>query len=61
MSNDSECAVAIAMSEYKSVLIAEFDSCFVCINVFGGTGAGITIVDLEELANSFDYSVLAKK
>jgi len=61
ITTDSECAVAIAMSEYKSVLIAEFDSCFVCINVFGGTGAGITIADLEELANSFDYSVLATK
>ncbi len=51
----------MAISEYKSVLIVDFDSCFMCINVFGGKGTGITTGDLEELVNSFDYSVLNVK
>lgn len=58
---DSGVEIAAAMSEYKSVLITEFDSCFVCINVMGGTDMGITFEDLEDLANTFDFSVLEMK
>lgn len=49
-----------ALAEYQSVLMAEFDSCFVSINVLGGTDMGITYADLEDLANTFDFSVLQK-
>ncbi len=54
---DSGVEIAAAISEYKSVLIAELDSCFICINVLGGTDMGITFSDLEALANTFDFSV----
>lgn len=47
-----------AISGYKSVLIGEFDSCFVTINVMGGADEGITFDDLEDLANTFDFSVI---
>lgn len=53
--------IVAALSEYKSVLITEFDSCFVCINVLGGTDIGMTFSDLEALANTFDFSVLEMK
>lgn len=58
---DSGVEIVAAMSEYKSVLITELDSCFVCINVLGGTGMGITFDDLEALADTFDFSVLEMK
>jgi len=55
---DSGVELAAAMSEYKSVLITEFDSCFVCINVMGGTDMGITFDDLKDLANTYNFSVI---
>ncbi len=55
---DSGVELTAAISEYKSVIIAEFDSCFVTINVMGGTDIGITFDDLKDLANTFDFSVL---
>lgn len=55
---DSGVELAAALSEYKSVLVTELDSCFVCINVMGGAAAGITFDDLEALANTFDFSVI---
>lgn len=55
---DSGVELAAAISEYKSVLITELDSCFVNINVLGGTDMGITFDDLKDLANTFDFSVI---
>ena len=55
---ESGIELVAAISGYKSVLIAEFDSCFVTINVMGGTDEGITFDDLEDLANTFDFSVI---
>lgn len=55
---DSGVNLVAAISEYKSVLITEFDSCFVTINVMGGTDMGITFDDLKDLANTFDFSVI---
>ncbi len=55
---DSGVELTAALSEYKSVLIKEFDSCFVSINVMGGTAEGITFDDLKDLANTFDFSVI---
>jgi|GEM_PF-666791 len=56
---DSGLELSAALSEYKSVLLAEFDSCFVCVNVMGGSDRGITFEDLKDLANTFDFSVIA--
>jgi len=58
LTTDSGVELAAAISEYQSVLFAEFDSCFVSINVMGGTDEGITFDDLEDLANTFDFSVI---
>ncbi len=55
---DSGVELTAAISEYKSVIIAEFDSCFVTINVMGGTDIGITFDDLKDLANTFDFYVI---
>ena len=55
---DSGVELAAAIAEYKSVLITELDSCFVSINVLGGTDMGITFDDLKDLANTFDFSVI---
>ncbi len=55
---DSGVEIAAAISEDKAVLITEFDSCFVTINVMGGTDRGITFDDLKDLANTFDFSAI---
>ncbi len=55
---DSGVQLIAALSEQQAVLIAEFDSCFICINVMGGTEEGITFDDLKDLANTFDFSVI---
>lgn len=48
------------LSEYKAVMIAEFDACLVSINVMNGTDVGLTFDDLKDLANTFDFSVIQK-
>ena len=61
LTTDSGVQLVAAISEYKSVLITEFDSCFVSINVMGGTDIGITFDDLKDLANTFDFSVIESR
>lgn len=58
LATDSGINLVAAISEYKSVLITEFESCYVHINVMGGTDMGITFDDLKDLANTFDFSVI---
>lgn len=55
---DSGVELAAGLSEYKAVLIGEFDDCFISINVMDGTSMGITFDDLKDLANTFDISVI---
>lgn len=62
---DCGITVRLAMSPYKSLVIADMDSSFVTINVLAGTEHGflddagkITASDLELFANSFDYTLL---
>lgn len=55
---DSGIALAAGLSEYKAVLITEFDSCIISINVMDGTNMGITFDDLKDLANTFDFSAI---
>lgn len=50
---------AATLAEHHSLLMAEFDTCFVRINVMGGTDVGITFDDLQDLLNTFDFSVIA--
>lgn len=62
---DSGITVRLAMSPYKSLVIADMEESFVTINVLAGTDYGfldeagkITAFDLELFANSFDYTLL---
>lgn len=62
---DCGITVRLAMSPYKSLVIADMDSSFITINVLAGTEHGflddagkITASDLELFANSFDYTLL---
>ncbi len=55
---DSGIELAAGVSAEKAVLVAEFDSCFISINVMGGTELGITFDDLKDLANTFDLNVV---
>lgn len=55
--------VSLALSESKSLVIADLKKSYVIINVLSGTGEndalvsrGITDEDLQEFADSFDYS-----
>lgn len=55
---DSGIELAAGLTEDKAVLVTEFDSCFISINVMGGTDMGITFDDLKDLANTFDFNVV---
>ena len=47
----------LSMSPYKSLVTVESDTAFVTINVLAGSNA-ISAAELEEFADSFDYSLL---
>lgn len=57
---DGGYSVLIALSDFKAVVLTENENFFICINVLGGSASGLAFSDLEELVDSFDYSVLAK-
>ena len=58
--------VLLALGEYKSLIFADLEDCFVAVNVLSGTetpgddvfGGPMTADMLEKLADSFDFSVL---
>lgn len=58
LATDSGIQFLAGLSEQHAVLIAEFDSCFISINVMSGTEMGITFDDLKDLVNTFDFSVI---
>ena len=53
----TECGVPVllALGEYKSLIFADLEDCFIAVNVLSGSE---TPERLEELADSFDFSVL---
>lgn len=57
---DSGVAFAVAVSDEHSVLITELNSCYVFINVMGGSDQGITFDDMKDLANTFDFHAIEK-
>ena len=50
--------VSLSVCPYKSLIIADTDTAFVTVNVLAGSDDGITRDNLEELADSFDFSLL---
>ncbi len=52
-------SVTLAMSGYKSVIMADLGSCFVFVNLLGGTDTGLTRSDVEAAVLCLDLDVLA--
>lgn len=51
-------AVRLALGPDKGLLIADLEDSFVTVNVLLGSSGGLTAANLEELADSFDFTVL---
>lgn len=50
--------VVLALSAGKSLIFADFDQCFVLLNILGGSENGITEEILKEIADEIDFAVL---
>ena len=50
--------VMLAVSPTKGLIIADFEECFITVNVLGSYGVDITEEHLKYIADSIDYSVL---
>ncbi len=61
ITTDSDVSVIAALSEHKALLLKEYDSCVVRVNVLGGIADGISFDTLKELANAFNFTVIETK
>lgn len=52
--------VLIALSPYKGLIFADFEECFVAVNVLAGSNEGLTEKNLQELADKIDFEVLKR-
>lgn len=50
--------VVLALSAGKSLIFADFDQCFILLNILGGSENGITEEVLKEIADEIDFTVL---
>ena len=50
--------VCLAVSPYKSLIYADFEDCFILINILEGSDAHITEEILREVADAIDFVVL---
>ena len=50
--------VMLALGPTKGLIFADFDSCFVTVNILSGTQEGLTEEQVEKLADSFDFTLL---
>jgi hypothetical protein len=50
--------VLLALGPNKALIFADFDSCFIAVNVLCGTDEGMTKESLEDFADTFDYGIL---
>ncbi|MCM1025301.1 MAG: hypothetical protein NC432_02635 [Roseburia sp.] len=50
--------VVLALSERKSLIFADFEQCFILLNVLGGSEEGITEEVLKEIADEIDFAML---
>lgn len=50
--------VLLALGSSKALIFADFEECFVSVNVLSGSEAGMTKEDLQELADRIDFTVL---
>ena len=50
--------VLLALSSSKSLIFADFEDCFISVNVLLGSDMGMTKKDLQELVDKIDFTVL---
>ena len=50
--------VLLALSPVKALIFADFEECFITVNVLLGSDDGMTEEDLQELADRIDFGVL---
>ena len=50
--------VLLALAPHKALILADLEQSFVVVNVMGGTDIGFGAQQLEDLADSFDFSIL---
>ena len=50
--------VLLVLDSFKSLIFADFDSCFITVNVLCGSDAGMTEEDLQKLADKIDFGIL---
>ena len=50
--------VLLALGPYHSLIIADFEKCFVTVNVLLGSEDGMTKEDLQEMADKIDFRIL---
>ena len=50
--------VMLALGPYKGLIYGDFDSCFISVNVLEGTKTVCNRRELEQIADSFDFTVL---
>lgn len=57
---ETSCGVpaVLALGYGKALILADMEDCFVTINCLVGTNGGLTRTNLEELADSFDFTKL---
>ena len=51
-------SVLLALGSYKALIFADFDECFIAVNVLLGSEDGMTKEDLEEFADKIDFRIL---
>ena len=56
----SDCGetVLLALAPDNALIFADFEDCFVSVNVQGGSESGMTREDLQALADTIDFSIL---
>ncbi len=56
----SDCGepVLLALAPNKALIFADFEDCFVSVNMLGGSESGMTKENLQELADTIDFSIL---
>jgi hypothetical protein len=50
--------VLLALGPNKALIFADFDSCFIAVNVLNGTDEGMSKEKLQNFADTFDYGIL---
>ena len=51
-------SVLLALDTGKSLIFADFDDCFISVNVLCGSNTGMTEENLQKLADKIDFTVL---